>query len=338
MNFQTSYNLQPHNTFHLKCWAKHFVQLTSEKDLSELVNSSIFKTNKRLILGGGSNILFTQDFDGLVIKNELKGKTIISENKDIILELAAGEIWHNVVLYCMENNWGGVENLSLIPGCVGAAPIQNIGAYGVELKDVFHSLRFYHFETKKIELFDADACAFGYRNSIFKNDLKGKGVILSVQLKLTKHNHQLNTGYGAIQQVLKKHEIENPTIKTISDAVIAIRESKLPNPEVIGNAGSFFKNPELPKEQVLPILEKYPQAPHYIINEKTIKLPAGWLIDQCGWKGFKDGEIGVHDKQALVLVNRGNGKGRAIYQLAKKIIDDVKTTFGIELTPEVNVV
>lgn len=338
MVLKRNFSLKPYNTFGLEAQAKYWFEIHQLSDLTAIVASDVFKTNKVLVLGGGSNMLLTSDFDGLVMKMSWLGKEIIKEDDESVwVKFQGGENWHEVVTYCVENNWCGIENLALIPGCIGAAPIQNIGAYGVELKDVFQSLTFFNFEKIEIIEFGKEDCQFGYRDSIFKRDLKGKGIVTSVTLKLSK-KPTIKSSYGAIQQTLEEKGIQNPTIKDIYDAVIQIRSSKLPDPAVIGNSGSFFKNPELPKVEAQKILDQYPNAPHYVVNETTIKIPAGWMIEQCGWKGFRDGPIGVHDKQALVLVNEGDGKGKDIEALAYKIIADVKSTFGVELTSEVNVV
>ncbi len=338
MIIQKNISLKTLNTFQIDCRAKYFAEIEYTAELLELLESEIFKTEKRLVLGGGSNMLFTKDFDGLVIKNSLKGIASIEEDiHHIWLRFKGGENWHDAVTFCVNHGWGGIENLALIPGCVGASPIQNIGAYGVELKDVFHSLSFLNYETKAFTTYTADQIKFGYRDSVFKRELKGKGIITSVTLKLNK-NPTINISYGAIQKTLDEKGITDPQIKDVYQAVIDIRSSKLPDPKEVGNAGSFFKNPELPKEMTDKILKDYPNAPHYIVNDTTTKIPAGWMIEQCGWKGFIDGDIGVHDKQALVLVNRGNGQGKDIKELAYKIQASVKEKFGVELSPEVNMI
>ncbi len=338
MVFKRNFSLKKYNTFGLEAQAKYWFEIHQQSDLHKLVETDVFNTEERLVLGGGSNMLLTKDFDGLVLKMNWLGKDIVQEDDEFVwVKFQGGENWHKVVTFCVENNWCGIENLALIPGCIGAAPIQNIGAYGVELKDIFQSLLFFNFDTKEIVEFEKDDCQFGYRDSIFKRDLKGKGIVTAVTLKLSK-KPTIKSSYGAIQQTLEENGVTRPTIKDIYNAVIQIRFSKLPDPAVIGNSGSFFKNPELPKVEAQKILDQYPNAPHYVVNETTIKIPAGWMIEQCGWKGFRDGPIGVHDKQALVLVNEGDGKGKDIEELAYKIIADVKSTFDVELTPEVNVV
>lgn len=292
-----------------------------------------------LILGGGSNLLFTnRKFDGLVLHNQIKGIEVEEEDDThVILKVGGGENWHDLVLYTIINDFGGIENLSLIPGTVGAAPIQNIGAYGVELKDVFHKLEAVNLETGEVEQFDAPTCQFGYRNSVFKQELKGKYFITQVYFKLTIDEHQLQTSYGVIQQELDKQG-QLPAVDTISRAVIAIRQSKLPDPKKVGNAGSFFKNPIIPITQYQNLKEKYPSMPSYTVSDTMVKVPAGWLIDQAGWKGYRKGDTGVHPNQALVLVNYGNAKGVEIWALAQQIQQDIKDKYDIELEVEVNVI
>jgi UDP-N-acetylmuramate dehydrogenase len=338
MIFLRNFSLQPYNTFHIHCKAKYWLEVNHISDLEKVATTDVFLNHPHLILGGGSNLLFTKDFQGLVLKINLKGIKVVQEDSESVwLECCSGENWHEVVTYAVQNHWGGIENLALIPGCIGAAPIQNIGAYGVEIKDVLESLSFYHFDTKTTQTYNREACAFGYRDSIFKNALKGKGVVLSVILKLSK-NPVIKSDYGDIQKTLAANHVMEPSIKDIFDAVIQIRSSKLPNPAEIGNAGSFFKNPELPIEVARKILDNHPNAPHYVVDEHTIKIPAGWMIEQCGWKGYREGPIGVHDKQALVLVNTGAGKGKDIEALANKIQASVQEQFGVRLEMEVNVV
>jgi UDP-N-acetylmuramate dehydrogenase len=338
MIFLRNISLLNFNTFHLQSKAKYWFEVQQISDLNKVVATDCFKNHPHLVLGGGSNVLLTQDFDGLILKINLKGKKIVQEDADSVwIECQSGENWHEVVTHCVDNHWGGIENLALIPGCIGAAPIQNIGAYGVEIKDVLESVSFFHFEQHAIQIFNAADCNFGYRDSIFKGALKGKGVVVAVVLKLEK-KPKINSEYGDIQKTLAANQVENPTIQDVYQAVIQIRLSKLPNPAEIGNAGSFFKNPELPIEVAQKILENYPNAPHYVVDEKTIKIPAGWMIEQCGWKGYREGPIGVHDKQALVLVNTGGGNGKDIEALAYKIQASVKAKFGVMLEMEVNVV
>lgn len=292
-----------------------------------------------LILGGGSNILFCQNYQGLVLLNRLKGIELFPDpdhEQCMLLTAAAGESWHSLVMHAVNQGLGGVENLSLIPGTAGAAPIQNIGAYGVELKDSFHHLEALDLETGKISLFDRDNCMFGYRNSIFKHEFKGKYLITAITLRLQK-NPKLNTSYGAIGDTLEKMGITEPSVKAVSDAVIHIRQSKLPDPAVLGNAGSFFKNPEIPHKLFEQLQQEHPDIPGYPTQTDTVKIPAGWLIEKCGWKGRRFGNTGAHKDQALVLVNYGNATGLEIYEHAMRIIDNVKSRFEITLTPEVNI-
>jgi UDP-N-acetylmuramate dehydrogenase len=332
---QENFNLRPYNTFGIEVVAKRFGAFTTIQELRELLSQR--NDDELLFLGGGSNVLFTQNFDGLVLRNELKGIEVVEEDdKNVIIRSGAGEVWHELVLHCVENGYGGIENLSLIPGSVGASPMQNIGAYGVEIKDVFVSLEAYHIETGEIHSFDKEACEFGYRESVFKRRLKNQYVITSVTFKLTKE-HVINSSYGAIESELEKMGVTEPTIKDISTAVIAIRSSKLPNPTVIGNAGSFFKNPVVDKSILENIQKNYEKVPNYPAPNGKIKLAAGWLIDQAGWKGKTFGNFGVHKMQALVLVNYSDAQGAEIFDLSTKIIEDIKSKFGIVLEREVNI-
>ncbi|HAI79811.1 MAG TPA: UDP-N-acetylenolpyruvoylglucosamine reductase, partial [Chryseobacterium sp.] len=292
-----------------------------------------------LFLGGGSNILFTQDFGGLVIKLNLKGisEEFLNEN-EVLVTAKAGENWHEFVQFCLSENYGGLENLSLIPGNVGTSPMQNIGAYGTEIKDTFVKCKVLNIETLEIEEFNKEECGFGYRDSIFKREGKGKYVILEVTFKLSTKNHQIKTEYGAIKNELDKLGIENPTIQDVSRAVISIRQSKLPDPQILGNAGSFFKNPTIPLQQFTEVQNSYPQMPNYP-NGEMVKIPAGWLIEQCGWKGKQVGNVASHELQALVIVNKtGNATGKEIYDFSTMIIESVKDKFGIVLEREVNIV
>lgn len=327
------------NTFGINAFAKYFVEIDSSDSAQSFFAESKFNSEKRLILGGGSNILFTQNFDGIVIKNNILGIEIIKEDEHYVwVKASAGTIWHQLVLYAVANNWGGIENLSLIPGLCGAAPMQNIGAYGVELKDVFTSLEALNLESNQIQTFNHTDCEFGYRESVFKNKSKNQFLILSITLKLHK-KPTYNISYGAIETTLEHMKIMEPTVKSISDAVIQIRRSKLPNPAELGNAGSFFKNPEIPKEQHEQLQLQYPHLPSYKGTAfNHLKIPAGWLIEQCGWKGKVMGNTGSHKFQALVLVNYGNATGDEIFKLAQAIIASVKEKFGVVLTPEVNLV
>lgn len=334
---QTNTSLKPHNTFGIDVAAHYYAQFNSVKVLVGLLAQK--KSLPIFILGGGSNVLFTQDFKGLVLKNEILGfKTIEDNNNSVVIEAGAGMSWHSFVLKCIDLNYGGIENLSLIPGNIGASPMQNIGAYGVEIKDVFEYLDAVHVETGKVKRFHKTDCAFGYRESVFKHELKGEYIICHVAYRLSKSNHKLNTSYGAIESELEKNHIKNPTIKDVSNAVITIRQSKLPDPKEIGNAGSFFKNPVVSKEIVEKLLEKHPDIPHYPAADTKEKLAAGWLIEQAGWKGKTfEGRYGVHKKQALVLVNYNNAKGQEILSLSDQIIADVSLKFDVHLEREVNI-
>lgn len=333
---QENVSLKPYNTFGIEAQARYFFELNSLNDLATLKTQPLFNTN-RLILGGGSNILLTKDFDGIVVQNLLKGIEIIQETAEsVLIKANAGEEWHQFVLFCIKNNFGGIENLSLIPGKVGASPMQNIGAYGVEIKDVFHSLKAWNIEKEQLETFKINDCHFGYRESVFKNIHKGKYLICSVTYKLYKNIYKTNTSYGAIAQTLEENGITTPTIQDVSNAVISIRQSKLPNPKEIGNAGSFFKNPVVEKQQLDILLSKHNNLPYYQVSDKEYKLPAGWLIDQAGWKGKRFNNYGVHKNQALVLVNYGGAKGKDIVKLAKDIQADILEKYGVEISPEVN--
>lgn len=339
MQIEKNKSLKSFNTFGIAAKASFFAAFESVEDLKQIYQSDEFQQVKKMILGGGSNLLLTGDFDGLILKNDCRGIEVIkTKNNAVFVRAKGGENWHEFVLWCLEQNFGGVENLSLIPGTVGAAPIQNIGAYGVELKDVFHELTAYEIETGKIITFDKVTCQFGYRESIFKNKQKGKYIILSVTFRLTKNQHQLNTNYGAIQTVLETKKIIKPTIQAISKAVVEIRSSKLPNPAEIGNSGSFFKNPEIDQSFFDNLKHQFPNIIGYDLPNGQVKVPAGWLIEQCGWKGKRVGNTGAYAKQALVLVNYGEATGAEVWQLAKAIQTSVLEKFGIEIRPEVNVV
>lgn len=336
MQIKQNISLKPYNTFGIDVIAKHFVSVANINELQHVLSLDEFP--KKLILGGGSNILLTKNFDGLVVINNLKGIKIISEDENFaFVKCHAGENWHEFVLWCINNGFGGIENLSLIPGNVGTAPIQNIGAYGVELKDVFESCEALCKETKKLKNFTKSDCDFGYRNSIFKQQAKGKFIITSVSFKLTKQNHKLNINYGTISSELENKGIQHPSIKDISEAVIHIRESKLPNPKDIGNSGSFFKNPVIAKTQFNELLKKFSDVPSYPVSDEEVKVPAGWLIEKSGFKGKTFNNYGVHKKQALVLVNYGGAKGSDILNLSKLIQKTVKRLFGITIEAEVNI-
>lgn len=339
MQIHENISLKPYNTFGIHASARYFTNFTSLEDLEELF--SFYTKNKltnTLILGGGSNILLTQDFNGLVAKNEMKGIEVVKEDTDkIYVKAGAGENWHQFVLYCTNKNFGGVENLSLIPGSVGASPMQNIGAYGVEIKDVFYELEAYNIEDKKLTTFSNKDCEFAYRESIFKRKYKDKFILTSVTYRLQK-TPEYNTSYGAIKQELEKMGVKELSVTAVSQAVINIRQSKLPDPAVIGNAGSFFKNPTVHKEQFETLQQEFPNMVGYPVNDKEVKLAAGWLIEQCGWKGYRKGNAGCHAAQALVLVNYGNANGIDIYNLSTEIMNSVEQKFKIFLEREVNVI
>lgn len=337
IRIQEHVDLLSYNTFKIAAKARYFASVNTLTELYTLMDTPVYKHEKHLILGGGSNILLTGDFEGLVIKIDLKGiETVWEDDSTIILKAGAGEPWHSFVMHCVANNYGGVENLSLIPGTMGAAPMQNIGAYGVEVKDLIKSVEAIDVHSGTTRMFNNRECEFGYRESVFKRSLKGKYFISCVTLTLTKKNHVLNTSYGAIQQTLDQHNTE-PSVKSISDAVISIRQQKLPDPKVIGNAGSFFKNPTIDQSQYEALKKTYPEIPGYTSDNQYVKVPAGWLIEQCGWKGKTFDAIGVHPHQALVLVNYGGGTGEKIWLLAQDILSSVKKKFAIDLQPEVNI-
>ncbi len=337
VNIEYNKSITEYTTFGVPVSSNYFFAFSSVQELKSVLANNLVKDEKKLILGGGSNMLFTKNFDGIVLKNEINGIEIISENNaEVILKVGAGENWHDFVIYCVEKGWGGIENLSLIPGSVGASPMQNIGAYGVEIKDVFVELEAFNLETKKIEIFDNTTCKFGYRESIFKNSHKDKYIITSVTYKLSK-NPVFNTSYGAIENQLNEMGISELSVKAISDAVIAIRSSKLPDPKEIGNAGSFFKNPIITKEKFEKLQAKFSNIANYPQADGTVKIAAGWLIDQLGWKGKTYDGYGVHKNQALVLVNYSKSNGKDIYDLSTNILNSVKEKYNIELEREVNI-
>lgn len=336
---QENFSLRAHNTFGVDAKARYFAEVHSTEELIEALNDSKTSTLPLLFLGGGSNILLTQDFEGLAIKLNLKGihEDFISEN-EVLVTAKAGENWHEFVMFCLDKNYGGLENLSLIPGNVGTSPMQNIGAYGTEIKDTFVSCTVLNLENLQLETFNLEQCRFGYRDSVFKQEGKGKYVILDVAFKLTRKNHHIKTEYGAITFELENLGIEKPTIQDVSKAVINIRQSKLPDPKEIGNAGSFFKNPTIPLPQFEELKEKFPQIQGYA-NGDFVKVPAGWLIEQTGWKGKQIGNVASHKLQALVIINaNGKATGKEIFDFSTKIIDSVKEKFGIELEREVNII
>lgn len=337
MKIEKDYNLSKLNTFGINAKALFFTEVESEVDLWELFKCSEFKENKKMFLGGGSNVLFTKDFDGFIVLNKLKGIRVIEEDSDFVwVRAMGGEIWHELVIFSVEAGYWGIENLSLIPGTVGAAPMQNIGAYGAELKDTLENVEAFNIETGEKKLFSKEECELGYRESIFKNKEKGKYFISAVILKLNKKEKK-NISYKILANYLEENKIEVKRSKDISDAVISIRKSKLPDPKILGNDGSFFKNIFITKEQLDTLLNMFPSIPSFE-EDDFIKIPAGWLIEQCGWKGFRGGNVGVHEKQALVLVNYGGATGLEVLELANKIIKSVKDKFGLILVPEVNIV
>jgi len=326
-------SIKAYNTFGVECFSEYFTRVNTEEELREILLKKSF--TKKFILGGGSNLLFTKNILGLCIQIDLRGITVIDENEEnVVLEVQAGENWHEFVVWTIDQGYGGLENLSLIPGNTGTAPIQNIGAYGVELKERFVSCKAMDMESAEIREFNLEDAAFGYRTSVFKTTLKGKYVITSVRFQLTKKNHKLETSYGAIRKELGSKVV---TPKSISEAVISIRERKLPDPKVIGNSGSFFKNPIIKEDQFKILLKKYPKIPFYEINKSEVKIPAGWLIESLGYKGYKKGDAGVHKDQALVLVNHGNASGNEILELSQELQKKVKDTFDIDLETEVNI-
>lgn len=337
MVIQEDFSLTGYNTFGINAKARFFLAVDSVEALQNILCNTDYP--RKILLGGGSNMLLTDDINALVLHISLKGKYIVTEAADtILIKVMAGENWHELVMWTIDHDYGGLENLSLIPGNTGTAPIQNIGAYGAELKDTFFACEAIRIADQEMISFTKEQCKFEYRNSYFKNEGKDKYVITSVTFLLTKNEHKLNTGYGSIEEELKKQSITNPTIRDISNAVIAIRKSKLPDPKELGNSGSFFKNPIVSKELFDTFISKYPEAPFYKTSNTTFKIPAGWLIEQCGFKGKRYGDAGVHKKQALVLVNYGQATGEEILDLAIKIMEEVKNKFQITISPEVNII
>ena len=332
---QKEVSLKPFNTFGIEVRTSLFASFSSITELIDLLPT--IRTNETLISGGGSNMLFTKDFDGLFIRNCINGiKEIERTETHVVIEAGAGELWHDFVMYCVDRGYGGLENLSLIPGCVGASPMQNIGAYGVEIKDTFTYLDAVEIATGKVKRFHLADCAFGYRESVFKRELKNQYIICSVAFTLSL-NPIMNTSYGVIETELKHMGITTSSIKDVSNAVIRIRQSKLPDPKQLGNAGSFFKNPVVSNEVLQSIQSSYERVPSYPAGDGHVKLAAGWLIEQAGWKGKRFGNVGVHELQALVLVNYGGGTGKEIYELSQRIIEDIQVKFGVSLEREVNI-
>ena len=343
MKILKNFDLSKFNTFGIAARAKYFTEVNNEAELKELFTSTIFKNNLKLFLGGGSNILLTQDFEGLVILNKIKGVEILSENDaSVTIRAMGGEIWHDLVLFAVEKGYWGIENLAYIPGTVGAAPMQNIGAYGAELQNVLENVEAVEVATGTKKIFKKEGCCFGYRDSAFKQEFKGKYFILAITIRLSK-TEKKNISYKILKEYLEKNKIEARRPKDIADAVTAIRQSKLPDPKVIPNAGSFFKNVFVDKEKLESLLKNYPEMP-YFEEAGMKKIPSAWLIEECGpengasWKGYREGDAGVHQKQALVLVNHGKASGAEIKKLAEQIIDSVYSKFGLKLIPEVNLI
>ena len=337
MNILKNISLKEMNSFQIDIKSKLFVAISNNSDIKNLLISDEFTNNQHLILGEGSNILFTKDFNGIIIKNNIVGKDIIFENKThTIIKVGAGENWHAFVLWAIQNNLSGIENMALIPGNVGSAPIQNIGAYGMEIKNVIDKVWAINLETRKEIVFENKDCLFKYRSSIFKTSLKNKVIITHVSIKLSKQ-HKYNTKYGEIEKEIKTMG-NIISISNIAQAVINIRKRKLPDPKIIGNSGSFFKNPIISKDKLLHLKKKYPKIISYKTEKLSYKIAAGWLIENCGWKGFREKDYGVHKKQALVIVNYGKANGHEILDLSKKIQKSVKNKFDIELVPEVNII
>lgn len=338
MNLHADFSLRPFNTFGVDACAAHFAEITSVEELKTLLSDTRYRSMPKLILGGGSNILFTRDFDGLVIHHGIKGIQITEDDHErVLVKVGGGEIWHDFVLWCVEHGYTGSENLSLIPGTVGAAPVQNIGAYGVEVKDIFHKLDAVRLNDATLHTFSKEECQFGYRNSIFKQNAKNKFAIVSVSFRFNK-KPEFHVQYGALQEELKVLAPKDLTVKAVSDAVIRIRRSKLPDPAVLGNAGSFFKNPEIKLSGYEDLKRTFPNIIAYKASDERMKLSAGWFIEQCGWKGKRVGQVGMHQHHALVLVNYGGATGQELLQHSINVQKSVKEKFGIDLEPEVRVV
>ena len=337
MKIQNNFSLKNYNTFGIEAKATQFVAVHNVEELKTILEKN--KSQQKFILGGGSNMLLTKDINALVIHVDLKGRKIIKETEDFVwVESQAGENWHEFVLWTIDQNFGGLENMSLIPGNVGTTPVQNIGAYGTEIKDTFDSCQAMKIENQEIKTFIKEECHFGYRESVFKNEAKDQYIITSVVFKLTRRNHKINISYGDISGELAKSNIVNPSLKDVSNAVIAIRKSKLPDPKELGNSGSFFKNPILLKSDFEKIYQKFPQMKFYEVSKNEVKVPAGWLIEQAGFKGKRFGDAGIHKNQALVLVNYGNATGKEILEVSKTIQETIFKTYGIHIEAEVNVI
>lgn len=338
MIISSNISLKPYNTFGIEAFAKYFTSIDTIKNIKELLQSTEYKNNERLILGGGSNMLLTKNVDGIVVKNNLKGITVVNETAEhVFVRCAGGEVWHEFVMWCINQNYGGLENLSLIPGCTGASPMQNIGAYGVEIKDTFYELEAVHAITGEEKTFSKSDCEFGYRESVFKHQFKNQFIITAVTFQLSK-KPSFHIEYGAIKQELDAMNISELNIKAISQAVINIRSSKLPNPKEIGNAGSFFKNPEVSSNVYERLKNEFQNLVAYPLENGNYKLAAGWLIEQSGLKGYRVGDAGVHKLQALVLVNYGGATGNEIYDLSTHVLKTVHDKFGVELEREVNII
>ena len=337
MTIQHNFSLKKYNTFGIEAKARQFVAVHTVEELKVVLQEN--QEEKKFILGGGSNMLLTQDIDALVIHIDLKGKKILKEDDDFVwVESMAGENWHEFVLWTIDQNFGGLENMSLIPGNVGTTPVQNIGAYGTEIKDTFVSCEAMNIITQEMKIFSKEDCHFGYRESVFKHEVKDQFIITSVVFKLTKHHHKINTSYGDITKELEKQNVIIPTLKDVSNAVIAIRKSKLPDPAELGNSGSFFKNPIISKASFEKIHALHTEMPHYVVSETEVKVPAGWLIEQAGFKGKRFGDAGIHKNQALVLVNYGNASGQEILAVSTTIQATVLNMFGIAIEAEVNII
>lgn len=337
MKLLQNHSLKNLNTFGVNARSKYFVEISSESDLVELLDDKMFQSQRKIIIGGGSNILFTKDFEGVIIKTSLSGINLAEESKkDVIVESGAGTIWDDLVAYCVEKNYGGIENLTSIPGSVGAAPIQNIGAYGQEFSDTFFSLSGYNVENNEKKIFTKDKCKFSYRSSVFKEELKNKFIITSIRLKLSKVP-KANMKYKSLGDYFLKKEINNPTIEDVRKAVAEIRQSRLPDPKVIGNAGSFFKNPEISFETFNNLKSEFPDIINFPSGKEKIKIAAGWLIEKCGWKGKRIGDVGTSPDHALVICNYGKATGNEILEFAMRIKEEVTNKFGITLQEEVNI-
>lgn len=344
MKIEQNKSLKSLNTFGVEAAAKYFAEIRSAEEFLELIHDQRFSGEQKLVLGGGSNILLIRDFDGLVVRNSIPGIAVTSETEtEATVKAGAGEVWQDLVAWCIQRNYGGLENLSLIPGLTGAAPIQNIGAYGAELQDTFHELEAMETGSGERVKFGKSDCAFGYRDSVFKNELKGRFLITSVSFKLAKLSgsgtkYRFRIDYGDLRRTLEEMKVRDLSLQAVSDAVCRIRRAKLPDPKELGNVGSFFKNPSVFRGQFKALVSEYPTMPHYPQPDGTVKIPAGWLIEQCGWKGKRAGCTGSHKDQALVLVNYGGATGKEILEFSEAIRHSIEDQFGITLSPEVSIV